>query len=316
MVHETRARLLDGAAVAAEIRGGLPPRIAAFAGAEGRPPTLGLLLAGKDPGSEVYVRGKIKQSEGLGMKTDLRRLPENASFEDALAIVDTFNRNDEVDGILVQSPLPGGMGDDAEARIFDAIHPAKDVDGFHPVNAGRLVQKRPSLAPCTPLGVMVMLDKAGIEVQGRRAVVIGRSDIVGKPMALLLLHHHATVTICHSKTVDLPAVAATADILVAAIGRPAFVTPAFVKPGATVIDVGTNSLSDRDQVMEIFGAGSRKMSAFDKRGRVLSGDVHPDVASVAGALTPVPGGVGPLTIAMLLSNTVCAAEERLRGRAG
>lgn len=311
-VHEARVRRLDGAAVAAEIREGLPARIAAFAGTEGRPPTLGLLYAGTDPGSEVYVRGKIKQSEELGMATDLRRLPETASFEDALAIVDAFNRNGAIDGILVQSPLPDGMGDDAEHRIFEAIDPAKDVDGFHPVNAGRLMQKRPSLAPCTPSGIMVMLDKAGIEVQGKRAVVIGRSDIVGKPMALLLLHRHATVTICHSKTAELPAVAATADILVAAIGRPAFVTPAFVKRGATVIDVGTNSLTDREQVKEIFGAHSKKMAAFDKRGRVLSGDVHPAVAMVAGALTPVPGGVGPLTIAMLLSNTVRAAEAQLR----
>ena len=313
-LHDTRARLLDGAAVAADVRAALPPRIAAFASANGRPPTLGVLLAGSDPGSEVYVRGKIKQSEGLGMATDLRRLPETASFDDALAIVEAFNRHDAVDGILVQSPLPAGMGADAEQRIFDAIDPAKDVDGFHPVNAGRLVQKRPSLAPCTPSGVMVMIDKAGIAVAGRRAVVIGRSDTVGKPMALLLLHRHATVTICHSQTAELPAVAVTADILVAAIGRPAFVTPAFVKPGATVIDVGTTSLTDRDQVAEIFGVESKKMAAFDKRGRVLSGDVHPAVASIAGALTPVPGGVGPLTIAMLLSNTVTAAEARLGSR--
>ena len=309
------ARILDGAALAGEIRDGLVPRVRAFAGAAGRPPTLGLLLAGDDPGSEIYVRNKIRQSEALGMATDLRRLPATAPFREALSIVEEFNSADAVDGILVQSPLPAGMGADAEARIFDAIEPAKDVDGFNPVSAGRLVQHRTGLVPCTPAGVMALLDHAGIEIAGRRAVVIGRSDIVGKPMALLLLHRHATVTICHSRTVDLPRVAADADILVAAIGRPAFITREFVKPGAVVIDVGVNTLADHREVAAIFGLGSRKLAALERRGRVLSGDVHPDAAEVAGAITPVPGGVGPLTIAMLLSNTVRAAEERQQGRA-
>ena len=306
-----RARVLDGAAVAAEIRESLRPRIAAVRRTAGRPPTLGLLLAGRDPGSEVYVRNKIRESEALGMRTVLNRLDDSAAFDAALAVVDVFNGDPGVDGILVQSPLPAGMGERAEQRIFEAIDPSKDVDGFHPENVGRLVQRTPALAPCTPSGIMELLDRCGVELEGRRAVVIGRSDIVGKPLAMLLLHRHATVTICHSRTVDLPRVAAQADVLVAAVGRPAFVTTDFVKPGATVIDVGTNPLTDRDRVTSIFGAGSKKLAAFERRGRVLSGDVHPGVADVAGAITPVPGGVGPLTIAMLLSNTVQAAERRL-----
>ena len=307
----TPAQVLDGAAVAAEIREALRPRIESVRRAAGRAPALGVLLAGDDPGSAIYVRNKIKASEALGMATDFRQLPASAAFDDALGVVEAFNADDGVDGILVQSPLPDGMGADAEQRIFDAIRSDKDVDGFHPLNVGRMVQKRPALAPCTPSGVIALLDRAGVELAGKQAVVIGRSDIVGKPMAMLLLHRNATVTICHSRTVDLPRVASAADVLVAAVGRPAFVSASFVKPGATVIDVGTNTLTDRSQVVSIFGAGSKKVAAFDRRGRVLAGDVHPEVAAVAGALTPVPGGVGPLTIAMLLSNTVRAAERRL-----
>ena len=307
----TTARVLDGAAVAAAVRESLRPRIEDVRRAAGRPPALGLLLAGTDPGSEVYVRNKIRESEALGMRTALKRLSDSAAFDEALAVVDAFNADPGVDGILVQSPLPAGMGDDAERRIFGAIDPSKDVDGFHPENVGRLVQQTPALAPCTPAGVMELLDRCTVPLVGRRAVVIGRSDIVGKPLAMLLLHRHATVTICHSRTVDLPRVAAQADVLVAAVGRPAFVTADFVKPGATVVDVGTNTLTDRDRVTSIFGAESKKLAAFEKRGRVLSGDVHPGAAEVAGAITPVPGGVGPLTIAMLLSNTVQAAERRL-----
>ena len=304
------ARLLDGTAVAIQIREGLRPRIKKFTMEVGRAPKLGILLVGNDPGSEIYVRNKIKNSEELGVASDLRRLGDTASLAETLAIVKEFNTSETHDGILVQSPLPPGLGDDAEQQVFDAVDPAKDVDGFNPVNVGRLVQKRPALAPCTPSGIIELLDREEIKIEGARAVVIGRSDIVGKPMAMLLLHRNATVTICHSRTVDLPAVSAAADILVAAIGRAAFVTPDFVKPGATVIDVGMNRLDSRDQVRGLFGLDSKKMLAFDKRGSVLTGDVHPGVASVAGALTPVPGGVGPLTIAMLLSNTVRAAENR------
>ena len=313
-VNETNARVLDGVAVANNIRESLRPRIGAFTRAVGRPPTLGILLAGDDPGSAIYVGSKMRRSEELGIGTILERLPTTAPLDEALAIVERFNVNIHADGILVQSPLPTGMGSDAEQRIFDAIDATKDVDGFHPLNVGRLVQKRASLAACTPSGIIELLDRSAVEIAGRHAVVIGRSDIVGKPMALLLLHRNATVTICHSRTKNLQQVASTADILIVGIGRPAFVTPAFIKPGATVIDVGTNALTDRTQVEAIFNAGSKKLKAFDKHGQVWSGDVHPDVAAVAGALTPVPGGVGPLTIAMLLSNTVRAAEKRHQAR--
>ena len=308
------ARRLDGARVATDIREGLRSRVEAFTKTAGRPPTLGMLLAGHDPGSEIYVRNKIKSGEALGMATDLRRLDDTASLADALAIVQDFNVSDRHDGILVQSPLPTGMGADAEQQVFDAIDPTKDVDGFNPVNVGRLVQKRSALAPCTPSGVIELLDRSEIEIGGARAVVIGRSDIVGKPMAMLLLHRNATVTICHSRTANLPDVASSADILVAAIGRAAFVTRDFVKPGATVIDVGMNRLDDRAQVEALFGGDAKKMAAFEKRGSVVTGDVHPEVGLVAGALTPVPGGVGPLTIAMLMSNTVRAAEARRASR--
>jgi methylenetetrahydrofolate dehydrogenase (NADP+)/methenyltetrahydrofolate cyclohydrolase len=205
------------------------------------------------------------------------------------------------------------MGSDAERRVFDAISPEKDVDGLHPVNVGRLVQNRATVAPGTPSGIMELLRRSNIAISGRRAVVIGRSDIVGKPMALMLLHANATVTMCHSRTGDLPEVARQADILVSAIGRPAFVTPDFVKPGATVVDVGTTQVSDRPTIERLFPEGSKRRESFEKRGALVIGDVHPAVEAVAGALTPVPGGVGPLTIAMLLRNTLTAAEERTKG---
>ena len=306
------AERLDGAVVAREIREALRPRIDAFATSAKRAPRLGLLLAGDDAGSEVYVRNKILQSEQLGMETDLRRLPDSAKFSEAMAVVQEFNSNPSVDGILVQSPLPPSMGSDAERRIFDAIDAEKDVDGFNPRNVGRLVQNRSTLVPCTPAGIVMLLEHQGVDISGKHAVVIGRSDIVGKPMAMLLLHRHATVTICHSRTSDLKSTASSADILVAAVGRPCFVTAEFVKNSAVVIDVGINPMTVRGDVVDIFGEGSKKVQAFDKRGQVLVGDVHPEVENVAGALTPVPGGVGPLTIAMLLSNTVTAAEARLK----
>ena len=306
------AERLDGAVVAREIREALRPRIDAFATSAKRAPRLGLLLAGDDAGSEVYVRNKILQSEQLGMETDLRRLPDSAKFSEAMAVVQEFNSNPSVDGILVQSPLPPSMGSDAERRIFDAIDAEKDVDGFNPRNVGRLVQNRSTLVPCTPAGIVMLLEHQGVDISGKHAVVIGRSDIVGKPMAMLLLHRHATVTICHSRTSDLKSTVSSADILVAAVGRPCFVTAEFVKNGAVVIDVGINPMTVRGDVIDIFGEGSKKVQAFDKRGQVLVGDVHPEVENVARALTPVPGGVGPLTIAMLLSNTVTAAEARLK----
>ncbi|MDA1093833.1 MAG: bifunctional 5,10-methylenetetrahydrofolate dehydrogenase/5,10-methenyltetrahydrofolate cyclohydrolase [Acidobacteria bacterium] len=306
----TVARRLDGNVVAAAIRESLGPRVQAFTASAGRPPGLAIVLAGHDGGSETYVRNKMIACETLGVAAVLERVADDASVDAVLEIVDRFNRTESVDGILVQSPLPAGMGRNAEQRVFDAIHPDKDVDGFTPINAGRLTQNRPGIAPGTPSGVIELLDRAGIPIAGRHAVVIGRSDIVGKPMAMLLLHRHATVTICHSRTVDLPAIAATADILVAAVGRPGFVTRDFVKPGATVIDVGTTWLRERDAVVALFGPDSPRLDVLARRGHTVVGDVHPEVAAIAGALTPVPGGVGPLTITMLLSNTLRAAELR------
>ena len=297
-------------ACAARIREDVAPRIAAFRKRYGRPPGLGVVLAGQNPASEVYVRNKIKTVGEAGCRAELFRLDSSASVSEALALVRRLNADEAIDGILVQSPLPEGMGADAEQRVFDALDPAKDVDGFHPYNVGLLVQKRPALVACTPLGCIELLEREGITMKGQHAVVIGRSDIVGKPMAMLLLHRDATVTVCHSRTVDLPSVARTADILVAAIGRPAFVTRDFIKPGATVVDVGINTLTTQAEVEAIFPEGSRKRAAFAGKGSVLVGDVHPDVEAVAGAFTPVPGGVGPLTVAMVLRNTVTAAEHR------
>ena len=302
-------------ACAARIREDVAPRISAFVERHGRPPGLGVVLAGRSPASEVYVRNKIKTVSEAGCRAELFRLDHTATLNEALALVRTLNADDAIDGILVQSPLPEGMGKDAEQRVFDAVDPAKDVDGFHPHNVGLLVQKRPALVACTPLGCIELLEREGIPLRGKQAVVLGRSDIVGKPMALLLLHRDATVTICHSRTDGLAALARTADVLVAAIGRPAFVTRDYVKPGATVIDVGINTLTGKAEVDGIFPEGSRKRVQFSEKGSVLVGDVHPEVEDVAGALTPVPGGVGPITVAMVLRNTVTAAELRATGKA-
>ena len=306
------ARLLDGRAIAADIRESVLPDVLAFTSTAGRPPGLGIVLVGDDPSSEIYVRNKVRAGSESGLWVDLQRLPATATLEDLLARVHALNVSPLHDGILVQSPLPAAMGRGAAPRVFDAIDPEKDVDGFHPVNVGKLVQGRAHLTPCTPTGVIEMLARSGIAMAGARAVVIGRSEIVGKPMAMLLLQRDATVTICHSRTPDLAGVAAEADILVAAIGRPGFVTSRFVKAGATVVDVGISAVSDPAVVHGLFGAGSARAADFARRGSIVVGDVHPDVAEVAGALTPVPGGVGPLTIAMLLKNTVTAARFRLR----
>jgi methylenetetrahydrofolate dehydrogenase (NADP+)/methenyltetrahydrofolate cyclohydrolase len=304
------AKLLDGSAVAQAIRAEMRPLIEAFTVRAGRPPGLGLVLVGDDPASELYVSSKLKSAAETGLRADIERLPSSASLEQLLRVVGRLNASEAHDGILVQSPLPAALGPDAERRVFDALAPDKDVDGFHPVNVGRLVQNRPTLVACTPSGIIELLVRSGIAIAGAHAVVIGRSDIVGKPIALLLLHRHATVTICHSKTRDLTRVTREADILIAALGRPAFVTPEFVKPGAAVVDVGTTRVSDRTVIEQLFAPGSKRHAAFEKRGALVLGDVHPDVAGVAGALSPVPGGVGPLTIAMLLKNTLAAARQR------
>lgn len=308
--EDMSARVLDGVAIANQIRGEVAPAVAEFTTKAGRPPGLGIVLVGDNPASEVYVRNKLKSAGETGMFAELARLPATASLADLLGVVDALNRSEKHDGILVQSPLPDAMGHDAERRVFDVVRADKDVDGFHPINVGYLVQNRATLVACTPSGVIEILERSNIAIAGARAVVLGRSDIVGKPMALLLLHRHATVTIAHSKTKDLSALAKEADILVAAIGRPGFVTKSFVRPGATVIDVGINRLDSKAAVEKMFPGDAARMAAFEKRGGVIVGDVHPEVAEVAGALTPVPGGVGPLTIALLLRNTLRAAQAR------
>ncbi|MEQ1869404.1 MAG: bifunctional 5,10-methylenetetrahydrofolate dehydrogenase/5,10-methenyltetrahydrofolate cyclohydrolase [Vicinamibacterales bacterium] len=306
------ATRLDGTAIAQQIRADLRAPVAAFTARAGRAPGLALVLVGDDPGSHLYVTSKLKSAAESGLHADIHRLGASTPLDDLIGLVDRLNRDDRVDGILVQSPLPQQMGADAERRVFDAIDPDKDVDGFHPTNVGKLVQGRADLVACTPSGVIEILERSGIRMAGVKAAVVGRSDIVGKPMALLLLHRHATVTICHSKTKDLAAVCREADILVAALGRPAFVTREFVKPGATVIDVGTTPVSDPAFVEALYPLGSKRRLAFEKRGTLVMGDVHPNVEAIAGAITPVPGGVGPLTIALLLKNTVTAATMRMR----
>jgi methylenetetrahydrofolate dehydrogenase (NADP+)/methenyltetrahydrofolate cyclohydrolase len=302
------ARRLDGVAVAAAIRAELAPQVAAFSARAGRAPALAIVLAGDDPASHIYVRNKERAGGDAGLSVSVYRLPGDTTAEAVLSLVERLNHNPACDGILVQSPLPPAIDKSAAQRVFNAIDPSKDVDGLHPHNAGLLVQGRATLTPCTPSGVIELLQREKIPIAGCHAVVIGRSEIVGKPMALLLLARDATVTICHSKTRDLARTAARADILVAAIGRAGFVTPDFVKAGAVVIDVGITAVSDRQTVIGLVGAASPRMAAFDKNGSLVVGDVHPSVGNVAGALTPVPGGVGPLTIAMLLKNTLTAAQ--------
>jgi methylenetetrahydrofolate dehydrogenase (NADP+)/methenyltetrahydrofolate cyclohydrolase len=307
------ARKLDGAALAAVLRQEVAPRVTAFTNRYGRRPGLAVVLAGDNPASEIYVRHKLKAVGEAGCHAELFRLDASSTIEEALELVGSLNDNEEVDAILVQSPLPAAMGKHIEQRVFDAIRPDKDVDGFHPENVGLLVQKRPRLVACTPAGCIELLEREHIPLRGRHAVVIGRSDIVGKPMALLLLHRDATVTICHSHTPDLPGVARSADVLVAAIGRAGFVTKSFVRPGATVIDVGINTVDTEAELARLLPLDSPRWKTFRQKGSITVGDVHPEVNEVAGALTPVPGGVGPLTVAMVLRNTLTAAERRMAG---
>jgi len=300
------AQRLDGTAVRDAILASLKPRIERL-GSEFRVPGLAVVLVGSNPASEIYVRSKVKACEELGMLSDKHMPTMDVTTEDMLHLVQSLNQRPDVDGILVQLPLPEQV--DTRAVLM-AIDPSKDVDGFHPVSAGHLMAGRPWFRPCTPAGVMKMLEHYQIPVAGKHAVIIGRSDIVGKPMAMLLLHANATVTICHSKTAGLAQLCRTADIVVAAIGRPAFVTPDFVAPHAVVIDVGINRLRDRHVVESVFEGAEDRLRSFDKNGSVIVGDVHPAVFRNCAAYTPVPGGVGPLTIAMLMSNTVQSAEMR------
>jgi len=300
------SRILDGAAIAAEIKAEVAEEVRLLA-ARGVRPGLAAVLVGHVPASEIYVRSKVKTCGELGLFSEMIEPSESVTTQEMLALVADLNARDDIDGILIQLPLPAHV--DAKL-LLDSVMPEKDVDGFHPVNAGRLQAGRPALAPCTPAGVVQILKRTGIPISGQHAVVVGRSDIVGKPAAMLLLHENATVTICHSKTRDLGAITRQADILVAAIGRAGFVTPEMVKPGATIIDVGINRITDLAEFERFFAGDGRRAEIFSKRGSTIVGDVHPKAFEVAGAYTPVPGGVGPLTIAMLMANTVRAAKLR------
>jgi methylenetetrahydrofolate dehydrogenase (NADP+) / methenyltetrahydrofolate cyclohydrolase len=299
-------RVLDGAAIAAVIKQEVAEEVQKLS-ARGIRPGLAAVLVGHVPASEIYVRSKVQTCAELGLYSDLITPPETVSTEEMLDLVATLNSRDDIDGILIQLPLPKQV--DAKA-LLDAVDTVKDVDGFHPVNAGRLQAGRSALAPCTPAGVIEILKRSDLPISGQHAVVVGRSDIVGKPVAMLLLHQNATVTICHSKTRDLGEITRAADILVAAIGRPGFIEPDMVKPGATVVDVGINRLTTRDEFDRFFAGNAKRAAVFAKRGSTIVGDVHPKAFEVAGAYTPVPGGVGLLTIAMLMANTVRAAKMR------
>jgi len=300
------ARVLDGAALAAAMKQEVAEEVRRL-GEQGVRPGLAAVLVGHVAASEIYVRNKVQACAELGIYSDLITPPAEITTEELLALVDQLNARDDIDGILVQLPLPPRID---SKILLDAIDPAKDVDGFHPVNAGRLLAGRPALAPCTPAGVIEILKRSGIPIAGRHAVVVGRSDIVGKPAAILLLHENATVTICHSKTRDLSAITKQADILVAAIGRPGFIAPEMVAPGATLVDVGINRLNTREEFDRFFKGDARREAAFAKRGSTIVGDIDPKAFEIAGAYTPVPGGVGLLTIAMLMANTVRAAQMR------
>jgi methylenetetrahydrofolate dehydrogenase (NADP+) / methenyltetrahydrofolate cyclohydrolase len=304
------ATILDGNKIAAEIRAEVSSAVKSMTAAGVRP-GLAVVLVGNNPASEIYVRGKVKSSEEVGIYSEKHTPSSDGTTEELLELVADLNRRDEIDGILVQLPLPEQVD---SKKVLLAVDPAKDVDGFHPMNVGFLSTQRPGLVPCTPAGIMEMLQRSGIKIAGQEAVVVGRSDIVGKPMAMLLLNSNATVTVCHSKTRDLPGVCRRADILVAAIGRAGMITRDFVRPGATVVDVGMNRVTDPAEFARLFTGNARREENFRTKGSTLVGDVHPEVAEIAGAITPVPGGVGPLTIAMLMANTVKATKMRRGNR--
>jgi methylenetetrahydrofolate dehydrogenase (NADP+) / methenyltetrahydrofolate cyclohydrolase len=305
------AIILDGNKIAAEIRAEVASEVKNMTAA-GMRPGLAVILVGHNPASEIYVRGKVKSCEEVDIYSEKLTPPDTISTQELLELVLRLNRRDEIDGILVQLPLPAQID---SKEILMAVDPAKDVDGFHPVNVGFLSTQRPGLVPCTPAGIIEILKRGDIPVAGQEAVVVGRSDIVGKPTAMLLINGNATVTVCHSKTRDLPGVCRRADILVAAIGRAGMITRDFVKPGATVIDVGMNKVTERAEFNLLFAGNAKREESFRAKGSTLVGDTHPQAAEVAGAITPVPGGVGPLTIAMLMANTVKAAKMRRGSRA-
>jgi methylenetetrahydrofolate dehydrogenase (NADP+)/methenyltetrahydrofolate cyclohydrolase len=305
-VMKNTSRVLDGVAIAAQIKSEVAGEVKELA-AKGITPGLAVILVGHVPASEIYVRSKVKTCGELGIYSEMLTPPDTITTDEMLALVDGLNARDDIDGILIQLPLPKHVD---TKRLLEAVSPDKDVDGFHPVNVGRLQSGQPGLAPCTPAGIMEILRRSGLPVAGQNAVVVGRSDIVGKPAAMMLLNASATVTVCHSKTKDLAGFTRAADLLVAAIGRPGFVTAEMVKPGATVIDVGINRVTDAAEVEAFFPGDAARAATFAKRGSVVVGDVHPAAFAVAGAYTPVPGGVGALTIAMLMQNTVTAAKLR------
>jgi methylenetetrahydrofolate dehydrogenase (NADP+) / methenyltetrahydrofolate cyclohydrolase len=304
------ATILDGVKIAGAIRAEVAAEVKTLTAA-GIRPGLAVVLVGHNPASEIYVRGKVKSCEELGIYSEQHTPPDTIATDELLSLVRELNERDEIDGILVQLPLPPQVD---SKKVLLAVEPAKDVDGFHPMNVGLLSTQREGLVACTPAGVMEILKRSNIPIAGAEAVVVGRSDIVGKPVAMLLINANATVTVCHSKTRDLPGACRRADILVAAIGRPGMITRDFVKPGAAVIDVGTNKVTDPTEFKRLYAGNAKREETFRIKGATLAGDVHPEVAQVAGALTPVPGGVGPLTIAMLMSNTVRAAKLRRGSR--
>jgi len=307
----TRSEILDGAAIANDIKREVARDVELFIAEHQVRPCLAAVRVGDDPASAVYVRNKIRACEEVGIRSELHALSVTTTESELTDLIASLNTRDDVDGILVQLPLPGGIG---EARIIDAIDPEKDVDGFHPVSVGRLSLGRPTFVPCTPAGIIELLKRADIPIGGANACVVGRSQIVGRPMAQLLLQRDATVTICHSRTRDLAAVTSQADLLIVAIGRPAFIGRQHIKPGATVIDVGMNKVTDEAAARILFGAEAEKrLEAIAKRGYTLVGDVNPlEAEEVAGRRTPVPGGVGLLTVAMLMRNTIKAARRRRR----
>lgn len=300
------ARILDGLKIRDEIFAELKDEVRLLSSAGVRP-GLAAVLVGENPASQLYVKSKIAACEQIGLASGLLTPPATVSTLELLAVVEDLNRDNDVDGILVQLPLPPQVD---TKRILEAVDPAKDVDGFHPVSLGRLVSGRPGLVACTPAGCMEILRRSSIPIEGANAVVLGRSDIVGKPMALLLMHANATVTICHSKTRDLPDIVRRADTVVAAVGKAGFVQADWIQSGATVIDVGTNTIKDPAEAERLLRNFPARLEKFRAKGSVLIGDVHPDAVNTAGAITPVPGGVGPMTITMLMSNTVKAARLR------
>jgi methylenetetrahydrofolate dehydrogenase (NADP+)/methenyltetrahydrofolate cyclohydrolase len=300
------ARILDGTRIAAAIKSEVAEEAKRLA-VSGIRPGLAAVLVGNDPASEMYVRGKIKACAELRLYSEQLTLPETISTAELLRITQELDSRNEIDGILIQLPLPAHVN---ASEVLSAVDPVKDVDGFHPMNVGYLSTGRPGLVPCTPAGIMEILRRSEIPIEGAEAVIVGRSDIVGRPMAMLLLNANATVTVCHSKTRNLPNLCRRADILVAAVGKAGLITREFVKPGATVIDVGINRVSDRQTFDRLFAGNTKREEAFRSKGAVVAGDVHPEAAAIAGAITPVPGGVGLLTVAMLMSNTVKAAKLR------